>query len=291
MSYPLLHGLCKAEAEAISRLSPAASGKVIREGAGGDLTKAIDLVAEEAAVSYLLQEGFRGVLLSEELGAKRFAQGDQKRAETRRGSAPPSGGAIPRERSLRGGASLVLDPIDGTTNAVSGISFYSISAALADGPRLSDVFAGMVMEIPSGRVFYAERGSGSTLDGKGIRVQELPSPDLPLGIDINVKGDRPKLERMLNVLLSAKHVRCMGSAALELCYVASGGLSLYFDCRDMLRVTDVAAAAIIVREAGGSVLDLSGSDLDCKLDLGERISLVAGSRKSCEGALALFRGD
>uniref|UniRef100_A0A7C3FAT4 Fructose-bisphosphatase n=1 Tax=Candidatus Methanomethylicus mesodigestus TaxID=1867258 RepID=A0A7C3FAT4_9CREN len=290
MSYSLLHGLCRAEMEAISRLSPRASAKVIREGAGGDLTKAIDLVAEEAAVAYLLERGFSGVLLSEEIGVKRLAPGCGQKTEPPRRSAPPNV-AIPREKSLWSGTSLVLDPIDGTTNAVSGISFYSISVALADGPKLSDVFAGMVVELPSGRVFYAERGSGATLDGKEIRVPEIPSPDLPVGVDMNVKGDRSKLERMSKVLLSAKHLRCMGSAALELCYVASGGLSLYFDSRGMLRVTDIAAAAIIVREAGGSVLGLSGSDLDCKLDLRERASLVAGSRKACEEALALFRGD
>ncbi len=266
MSLDLLKGICAASSEAISRLPSHALDRVIKEGAGGDFTKMIDLVAEEAAVSYLEGAGFSGRLLSEELGEKRFGNSDYPL--------------------------LVLDPVDGTTNATRGISFYSVSAAAASGASLSSVFAGAVLELPSGRLFSAERGDGACLDGKRISVRE--NPDLReglIGVDFNVRGDRRKMAELVELCLYVKHSRNMGSAALLLCYVADGALDLYVDNRGMLRVTDVAAPYIILKEAGASVIDLSGSDLECSLDLRERLSVVAGSESACREALSLIRGE
>ena len=263
MSLKLLEGLCKAEMGAISSLTPQQSRTVIRQGAGGDFTKMIDLVAEEAAVTYLEAAGFKGRLLSEELGEKRFGSSDYPL--------------------------LILDPVDGTTNATRGINFYSISVAESGGPMLTDVSAAMVIELPSGRAFASEHGKGATLDGIPIKVKESVSlKDALIGVDLNVMGSREKLMEIVPLCLQVKHIRNMGSAAIELCYAANSALDLYIDNRRLLRVTDIAAACLILREAGGSVMDLSGGDLDCRLDLKERISLVAGPRQACIDSIALL---
>lgn len=263
MTMNLLAGTCSAIREAISRLGPGESGRVLARGAGGDTTKAIDRAAEDAAVAYLQSVGFRGTLLSEELGCRSF------------GSDYPV---------------VILDPVDGTTNAVRGIGFYSVSIAASSGPLLSDVFAGLVMELPSGRTYGAELGKGSRVDGRALK---LPAPpplaESLVGVDLNVKGDRRKLEEIVPLVLAAKHIRNMGSAALELCLLVSGGLDLYFDNRGLLRVTDIAAACLVVREAGGAVLDADGKMLECPLDMSSRVSLVAGGEGICSEALALIK--
>jgi len=264
MSLAILKGICGSEVEALSKLSAHLSDKILGEGAGGDATKMIDLVAEEAAISYLKSISFEGRLLSEELGEKRFGSADYPL--------------------------LVLDPVDGTTNATRGISFYSVSVAASSGSLLSNVYAGMVMELPSGRLFTAKRGMGAYLDDRRIGVRQVSTLKEGLvGIDLNVQGDRQKMAEIMPLCLYAKHIRNMGSAALELCYVASGALDLYADNRGLLRVTDIAASYIILKEAGASVLDFEGAELECNLNLNERISLIAGAQNACREALSLLK--
>ncbi|MEM2128252.1 MAG: inositol monophosphatase family protein [Candidatus Methanomethyliaceae archaeon] len=250
--------------EALSKVSPQSSSKIVKIGAGGDRTKLIDIVAEEAAISYLTEVGFEGKLISEELGEKCF------------------GG---KEFPI-----LILDPIDGTTNAVRGIVPYSISVALSSGHTLSNVFAGMVVEMPSGRIYRAQKGEGAYLNNQRIFIKRPPSIRQALiGIDVNVRRDKTKIEQILPIIVEAKHIRVMGTAALELCYVASGGLDLYIDNRGLLRVTDIAASYIILREAGASVLRLDGMDLDSPLTLSERVSLLAGNYNLCMEALSKIK--
>jgi myo-inositol-1(or 4)-monophosphatase len=264
MNLAILKGICNAEVDALSKLSDHMSDKIVREGAGGDNTRMIDLVAEEAAVSYLESIRFDGCLLSEELGEKRFGPSDYPL--------------------------LILDPIDGTTNAIHGISLYSISVAASTGPLLSNVYAGVVMELPSGRLFSGKKGTGAYLDDKKLCVKQITTlKEGLLGIDLNVKGDERKMAEVLPLCLYAKHIRNMGSAAIELCYVASSALDLYADNRELLRVTDIAAAYIILKEAGASILNLQGEELDCNLNLVERLSLVAGAQKACQEALSVIK--
>jgi myo-inositol-1(or 4)-monophosphatase len=126
----------------------------------------------------------------------------------------------------------------------------------------------------------------------GARIVTPPPPPLKdslIGVDLNVLGDRRKLEAITPLVLGAKHIRNMGSAALELCLVATGGLDLYADNRDLLRVTDISASCLILKEAGASVMGMDGSPLDCTIDLAKRVSLIAGAEKICTEALAIMK--
>ena len=264
MSLKLLEEICKVEIDTILKIPEKEFSKFIKIGAGGDKTKFIDLVAEEATISYLEKIGYEGRIISEEIGEKRFGNKDYP--------------------------IIILDPIDGTTNAIRGMIPYSISVAISNGPMLSDIYAGVVLEIPSNRIFKAEKNKGAYLNEKRIHVSNITSlRNAIIGIDMKVRGKNYCIKEVLPLIFSVKQIRILGSAALELCYVASGALDLYIDNRELLRITDIAAPYIIIKEAGGKILKIDGSELDCSIDLKERISLIAGNNEVCKEVLSKIR--
>ncbi|MEM4479181.1 MAG: inositol monophosphatase family protein [Candidatus Methanomethylicaceae archaeon] len=258
----LLEKLCKIGVKALSEIPQNEFSKIVGKGAGGEKTKLIDFIVEKAIISYLESIEFKGRLISEEIGEKKFGN---------------------EEYPL-----IILDPIDGTTNAIRGIIPYSISIAISNGPNLSDIYAGVVMEIPSERLFKAEKGKGAYLNNKRIYVNNIESiKKAIIGIDIKAKGKINK--NIFPIIFEAKLIRIIGSAALELCYVASGALDLYIDMRELLRITDIAAAYIILKEAGATILDSNGIELNSLIDLSKRISIITGNKKLCEEAISLIR--
>ncbi|MCQ5340485.1 MAG: D-fructose 1,6-bisphosphatase [Candidatus Methanomethylicota archaeon] len=264
MSLKLLEEICKVEIDTILKIPEKEFSKFIKIGAGGDKTKFIDLVAEEATISYLEKIGYEGRIISEEIGEKRFGNKDYP--------------------------IIILDPIDGTTNAIRGMIPYSISVAISNGPMLSDIYAGVVLEIPSNRIFKAEKNKGAYLNEKRIHVSNITSlRNAIIGIDMKARGKNYCIKEVLPLIFSVKQIRILGSAALELCYVASGALDLYIDNRELLRITDIAAPYIIIKEAGGKILKIDGSELDCSIDLKERISLIAGNNEVCKEVLSKIR--
>lgn len=157
---------------------------------------------------------------------------------------------------------LVADPIDGTTNAARGIPFYCVSLAIGT-KNLSDVEFGIVQNLATGDRFEATRGEGATLNGRPLRVR-------PLGDDMVVAtgSARAGLKGV---------VRSFGASALEMSLVGSGALDVYHFQSPILRIIDVAASTLIVREAGGIVLDRAGRDLELPLSLVPRFGLTAAS--------------
>lgn len=165
---------------------------------------------------------------------------------------------------LKGDAVLVADPIDGTTNAVRGIPFYCVSLAIGKS-TLDDVEAGLVMNLATGDRYEAIRGQGATRNGKPIRVR---STDKDLLVSSPTAGKTGGVHRSF------------GACALEMCLVASGGLDCYHYPKPTLRIIDVAAATLIVREAGGVVADpRAGKDLELPLSLAPRFGLTAASSR------------
>ena len=216
-------------------------GKTIGLGADGTPTSYIDKVAEDIALKILKKSEIKANLLSEEAGFVDFG----------------------------GSYMLVLDPIDGTRNAYRGIPFYSVSLAIGK-TRISDIQYGVVKNIPTGDIFTAEKCHGSFLNKTPIRVCEVPSSEIISSISLG------KNHTLKAGSLSKKgNVRSLGSASLEMCMVAIGALDYYFVGKDILRVVDIAASALIVQEAGGFVKTLSGDDLDMGFNLGERTSVLA----------------
>ena len=169
---------------------------------------------------------------------------------------------------------LVLDPLDGTYNALHGIPFYSISLAIAR-EGLADVEVGLVRNLVSGDEYHAVKGEGAYMNGKRIRVRRF-NPKKPV---FSMFLGRKASPACVELASMCSRIRSMGSAALEICMVAAGSTDLYCYCSREpgigLRIVDIAAASLILKEAGGQVLDESLRELDMTFDVRKRSSVLA----------------
>jgi len=170
---------------------------------------------------------------------------------------PPAPGAAYR---------WIVDPLDGTTNFAHGIALFCVSIALEVNGRVevAAVFDPMAEEL-----FTAERGGGARLNGRRISVSStdrLIDALLCTGFPYSVRDDLQAHVSVFGAFLGrARAVRRLGSAALDLCYVAAGRFDGFWE--DRLHPWDIAAGALIVEEAGGRVVDFDGGPVS--LDRGQ----------------------
>ena len=150
----------------------------------------------------------------------------------------------------------IIDPIDGTLNIANRFPLFSVSIALVEGKR---PVAGVVYDPLLDDLFAAEAGGGATWNGEAIAARRgVPWRDALLGFDLGHHDQAAHDSLALAAALRPQvaGLRLTGSAALALCYVAAGRLSGFFHHR--LEPWDMAAALLIVREAGGRVTTLDG---------------------------------
>ena len=140
-----------------------------------------------------------------------------------------------------------LDPVDGSFNASVGIPFYALSVGLSDGTQM---IAGYVRNLATGETFTAVRGGGAFVDGKPICPSDKESFATSA---MSVYARPPEMRALLENGYTSRRIRKLGASALELCYVACGRLEAFLDLRGTLRITDAAAAILILEEAGGIV--------------------------------------
>lgn len=252
-----MEDLLQAIAEAVQvaiREQTGDPSEVVGMGADGTPTQRIDAIAEQAVFRLLESRGLRHTVVSEEAGR---VEGE-------------------------GEWTLVLDPIDGTHNAIRGLPAYAVSvAACPRAPRgrqerLADVAAGLVRDLVSGHTYYAERGRGAFLNGQPIRVRRPYRPnDTVFDVYLGEKA-HPRASEIASL---ARRVRNLGAASLDLCLVARGAVDLYYlhstETGHELRAMDIAAGTLIVREAGGNVVDLDGRPLDMPIDPKARTNVIA----------------
>ncbi|PIQ89748.1 MAG: inositol monophosphatase [Candidatus Omnitrophica bacterium CG11_big_fil_rev_8_21_14_0_20_42_13] len=147
----------------------------------------------------------------------------------------------------------IIDPLDGTNNFASGLPIFSASVALAKKDQL---IAGAVYDVTRDELFYAQKGKGAYLNGRKISVKKISNLQEALLIT-GFYYDRGRemfenLEKIKQFFLKRIiGLRRLGSAALDLCYVASGRAGGYWEFE--LSPWDFAAGALIVSEAGGKV--------------------------------------
>lgn len=153
----------------------------------------------------------------------------------------------------------IIDPLDGTTNFVHSIPCYCISVALA---RENEIILGVVYEIVNQECFYTIKDSVSFLNGKQIQVssaEKLQDCLIATGFPVNRFDQLPGYYKALDYFIQNTHgVRRIGSAAADLCFVACGRFGGFFEFN--LKPWDVAAGALIVKNAGGRVTDFSGGE-------------------------------
>ena len=140
----------------------------------------------------------------------------------------------------------IIDPIDGTTNFLHGIPHFAISIALKSKDEL---LSGLIFDPIKDEMFFAEKDKGAFLNNQRLRVSNKNSLEECL-FSSNNEG----------IKFSNLNIRCSGSAALDLAYVASGRLDGYF--QNKINLWDVAAGALMIKEAGGIVNNISEFDIN-----------------------------
>lgn len=157
------------------------------------------------------------------------------------------------------GYNWIIDPLDGTANFVHGVPHYSVSLALAKG---KEVLTGVVYHIPADETYWAVQGGGAWKGDRKLSVSpavKLQETLMATGFPYYRFEEMHKYIRILEELMQNTHgLRRFGSAALDLAYVAEGRFDGFFEYN--LNSYDMAAGVLLVKEAGGSVTDFSGSD-------------------------------
>jgi len=174
----------------------------------------------------------------------------------------PEAGIIGEEyeyETKQNGLNWIIDPLDGTTNFIHGIPVYSISIALIDHLELK---FGMVYEINRDEIFYAMKNGGAYMNDEQIFVSEENSLNTSLiatGFPYTeFKGLDNYFSALKNLIKECHGIRRLGSAAVDLAYVACGRFEGFFEFN--LNSWDVAGGALLVKEAGGVVTDFKGGD-------------------------------
>eukprot|EP01037_Dinobryon_pediforme_P000841 gene841-845_t len=153
----------------------------------------------------------------------------------------------------------IIDPLDGTTNFIHGLPVYSVSIALQDADEL---IVGVVYEINQDECFYAWKDSPAFLNGKVIKVSDnatINASLLATGFPYYDFDKQPAYIALFTELMKSCHgLRRLGSAAVDLAYTACGRFEGYYEYN--LNPWDVAAGILIVRQAGGDVVNFKGGD-------------------------------
>ena len=230
-----------------------------QRGAGGDISMQIDLIAEKIVVNTLENEKVNLLLISEELGEQYIGN---------------------KEKAIKSQNVLIIDPVDGSNNAVRGIPYCSISIAYAIGKSIKDIRKAVVLDLVSKDIFWAVKGEGAYLNDKKIRVSNLDLSDNCF-FELNLPKNNAftSIERLKPIIERFYRIRILGSSALTLCQVAKGSMEGFINLRETNRLVDVAAGLLILKEANGRFFSLDGSEIDQRLSIDLKFPFVACNAK------------
>jgi myo-inositol-1(or 4)-monophosphatase len=219
------------------------------------------LAAEKALIDCLNKHEVSCTLVSEEAGTKKLGFGSST-------------------------CYVITDPVDGTTNAVRGLPFSANVIAVSREPWLRDVETAIVSDIIHDVTYTAQKNMGAFRNGKHIKPSETSEiADAVIGVDLNTFKIEELLAKMEGLFRVGKHFRHFGANALEICYVADGSTDAFIDIRGKLRVTDMVASYLILREAGGIMVTPEGKELDVPLAATQRLSFIAASNRKIYDAI------
>jgi myo-inositol-1(or 4)-monophosphatase len=236
--------------EIFPRLRELEAGPSFGKGAGGDVTHLIDKRVEDIIIREL--EGLREpvTLISEECGTREFSGG---------------------------GVRLLIDPIDGSRNAVSGIPVFSTSIALVEGDSVGSTIAGYVINIVSGDEYWAEKGKGAFINGVPMKTQQNDECRV---VAYEAQTPGRDIERILPLLSKCNRARCFGSTALDMAFLAQGAVSV-FVVPSPSRSFDFAGGYLLVKEAGGMITDIGGNVIeDIPIGVKRTSTLLAAATSS-----------
>jgi len=236
----------------------------LERGAGGDISMHIDIVAENIIINKLKENNVNLLFISEEIGEEYI--GD-------------------KQLVVKNNYKLIVDPVDGSNNAVRGIPYSSVSIAYAVGDRLKDVEIAVIINLYTQDLYWAIKGEGAYMNGNKIFVSDIDiSQKSFFELDISKKDLFKHLETLKKIFENPLKIRIMGSTALTLCQIASGSIDAFLNLRSTSRIVDAAAGYLIIKESGGNFFSVNGSDLNQELlSIKTRFPFVA-----CNSKLAPF---
>ena len=249
-------------------------GTEVKTGADGTPTSFIDQVAEEKIINILKNADAYSYLVSEEIGELKLGKGTKRSIvltqELRRTD-------LSEEETPK--FIFLIDPVDGTSNAIKKIPAYAISVAVAKVNQgrvatINDVELGFVYNLANGNFFEAEKGKGCKLNNEKVK----PSDNIKINqmtLGGFTKSGTSEASKLVD---SARRMRVLGSVVLELSYVASGKYDAFLDLRGS-RIIDIAAGKLILEEAGGIITDKYGQKLNNVLSIYEKAIVVAANNK------------
>lgn len=248
--------------------SPVA-GKAMGKGAGGDVSRKVDMDAEQLALDHLQLTGEPIKVITEERGILYFNEAEDVDPSTL--------------------IHVIMDPIDGSFNAVRGVPAVTFAIAAGRGPLAKNISEGVVMNLCTGDLFTASRGTGAFLNGRPIAPSEGQNAldGAAIALDINPKqgqGSRASLLRRFMALIDLpRKIRLLGTNALGTALVASGSLDAFLDLTGNLRLLDIMASWLIVKEAGGIMVHIVDSSMepldDLPLDIEQRVRILAAANE------------
>lgn len=231
-------------------------------------------VSKKGPLELVTEVDFECERMCREVIAERFPEHNVLAEEM--GEARPSGAPAARWR-------WVFDPLDGTTNYAHGLPIFCASLGLEIDGRTE---VGAIYDPTRRELFTAERGQGAYVNGRPLAVSsatELANALLVTGFPYDVQQKIHDLVGLFGAFLArARAVRRLGSAALDLCYVAAGRFDAFWE--QYLKPWDVAAGALIVEEAGGRITGMDGSPFNPSNG-----HLVASNGRVHDEALAVIR--
>jgi myo-inositol-1(or 4)-monophosphatase len=214
-------------------------------------TKKIDAIAEDTVINYIKDNKLEVTLISEEVGELQF------------GSAPKY--------------VIVLDPIDGTTNAIKNLPFFSTSIAVAKGKTIGELVFGYVRNYLANEVFYVDQRGAFYNGRKCVSSQSKLLANALVSVYSYSYVNASLIQKILKKL---RKMRLFGAISLELTYVGSNKLDALVDLRGHLKITDIAAGILFLKKAGGVYTDAYGNPLTEKLDINAGYSLIAAGNEN-----------
>ncbi len=235
------------------------------------------------------RKGVADFVSNADTDAEKTIMFELKKARPGWGFIMEEGGVIPPDEA--DGPSWIIDPLDGTTNYLHGIPHFAISIAAIDKPlnKGGKLIAGGVFDPMKNEFFFAELGKGTFLNERRIRVsgrRSMTDSLFTTGIPFIGRGDADDhalfLKELGAVMAITSGVRRMGSAALDLAWLAAGRHDGFWERG--LDIWDIAAGVLIVREAGGFVSDFAARDRVLKTG-----DIVAGNPQTHSGLLKTLK--
>lgn len=219
-------------------------------GAGGDVTFGIDKIAEDIILGGLRDLNTPLTAISEEAGIVDMNGGGPK---------------------------VIIDPVDGSKNAVSGIPFYCASIAVAEGDRVADIRLAYIINLINGDEFCAVRDAGAFKNNEKISGQKSDVFSL---VAYEAQSPGRDISSIMPVINRSRKTRCFGATALDLAYLAAGAISVFISPSPS-RSFDFAAGWLIVKEAGGIFTDTEGNTIEqVRLGLERSTPLLASGNQS-----------